>query len=167
MADNKRSRIFIIPLFFSIVIMAAIFMFSLQNGVVSGSTSLNVTRVSARLIFYKFDSLPTELQNEIISELHFSVRKAAHFTLYALYGFNVFLTFSFFIKKLRFQMLAALCISVVYASFDEIHQHFIPGRTGSIFDVLIDTAGAVFGIIAGVMLLSVINYIKNKYIKEN
>jgi VanZ family protein len=137
-------------------------MFSSQDGTKSSDTSLSVARVSARFIFYEFDSLPSELQDEIISEMHFSVRKAAHFIIYTLYGFNVFLTLSFSIKKLRFQMLAALCISAAFAAIDETYQHFVPGRDGSISDVFIDTAGAAFGIAAGVVFLALINYIKNK-----
>jgi VanZ family protein len=37
---------------------------------------------------------------------------------------------------------AALLISAGYAATDELHQHFVSGRHASVFDWLIDTAGA-------------------------
>jgi VanZ family protein len=33
-----------------------------------------------------------------------------------------------------------------YAITDEIHQIFVPGRDGIVFDVIIDTFGAIFGL---------------------
>jgi VanZ family protein len=38
--------------------------------------------------------------------------------------------------------LAVFCVFCV-ASADEIHQSFLPGRTSSIYDVMLDTAGAI------------------------
>ena len=46
----------------------------------------------------------------------------------------------------RGQFLGALCLAFLYAITDEFHQRFTPGRTPSIYDVLIDTLGAVFGL---------------------
>ncbi|MDR2559366.1 MAG: VanZ family protein [Oscillospiraceae bacterium] len=156
MVRNKINKLFIIPLFFSVVTIIIIFIFSFQAGVISTDSSLAVTRVSARLIFYQFDSFSTELQDEIISGMHFSIRKTAHFTIYSMLGLNLFLTAHFLIKKLRFQIISALVISIICAAADEINQYFIPGRDGNIFDVFIDTAGAAFGIAAGIIVLSVI-----------
>ena len=39
-----------------------------------------------------------------------------------------------------------LLLVAVYAITDEIHQSFVPGRSGAITDVLVDTAGAVAGL---------------------
>ena len=36
----------------------------------------------------------------------------------------------------------ALLVAAVYAATDEFHQSFVPGRTASVYDVLIDTSGA-------------------------
>ncbi len=40
--------------------------------------------------------------------------------------------------------LAALVFSLLYAGFDEWHQGFVPGRSASFYDVLIDAMG-IFG----------------------
>ncbi len=37
---------------------------------------------------------------------------------------------------------ASLAVSIAYALSDEIHQSFVPGRTGTPIDVAIDAAGA-------------------------
>ena len=37
-------------------------------------------------------------------------------------------------------------LGVAYAVTDEIHQHFVPGRTGSPVDLVFDAAGVVLGV---------------------
>ena len=81
------------------------------------------------------------------STLVFIVRKTAHFTEYAILGILfVFFFRQFFPQKnsSRYFILAIL-FSFFYACTDEIHQLFIPGRSGQFTDVLIDTLGASFG----------------------
>ena len=41
----------------------------------------------------------------------------------------------------------AVLLVAIYATTDEIHQHYVPGRDANARDVLIDTCGAVGGII--------------------
>jgi VanZ family protein len=40
---------------------------------------------------------------------------------------------------------AAIAITVGYGATDEVHQLFVPGRTGDIYDLMADAAGAVVG----------------------
>ena len=40
----------------------------------------------------------------------------------------------------------ALALGIAYAASDEVHQHFVAGRVGSPFDVLIDAVGVVLGV---------------------
>lgn len=42
----------------------------------------------------------------------------------------------------------AVMLAALYALTDELHQHFVPGRLGSAWDVLIDTLGAALGLAA-------------------
>jgi len=42
----------------------------------------------------------------------------------------------------------AMVIAVAYATTDEIHQLFVPGRTGDLFDLMADAAGALAGTMA-------------------
>jgi VanZ family protein len=48
-------------------------------------------------------------------------------------------------KNLRYTISLGICF--LYAISDELHQAFIPGRNGNPIDVLIDTAGAAFGLL--------------------
>ena len=69
------------------------------------------------------------------------VRKSAHFIEYTVLGFFTARGFKLSKKSPWFSVLA----SAVYASTDEFHQTFIPGRSGEVGDILIDTAGATLG----------------------
>jgi VanZ family protein len=40
----------------------------------------------------------------------------------------------------------ALVLGIAYAASDELHQRFVPGRHGSVSDVVIDTLGVALGI---------------------
>ncbi|TAL01991.1 MAG: VanZ family protein [Verrucomicrobia bacterium] len=40
-----------------------------------------------------------------------------------------------------------VCLTALYAATDELHQSFVPGRQASVWDVLLDTCGAMLGII--------------------
>jgi VanZ family protein len=42
---------------------------------------------------------------------------------------------------------AALLITIAYAVTDELHQLFVPGRSGDVYDLMADSAGALAGTI--------------------
>ena len=79
--------------------------------------------------------------------LTFLVRKAAHISAYFVLGillFNLLKEYDLGVKKMIF---ISIAIAMLYACSDEIHQVFVPGRSGEVRDVLIDTAGAAVGVI--------------------
>jgi VanZ family protein len=39
-------------------------------------------------------------------------------------------------------MLGVVLLCAMVATIDEVHQHFVPSRTGSPYDVLLDTSGS-------------------------
>ena len=80
--------------------------------------------------------------------VHTFVRKTAHFTEYAVLGFFTYKAVSCDVKDRKKAVLMAQLISTGYASTDEIHQMFVPGREGKVFDVMIDSCGAFCGIMA-------------------
>jgi len=41
----------------------------------------------------------------------------------------------------------AIITGIVYAFTDEFHQRFVPGRTGSLKDVFIDSMGVITGVV--------------------
>lgn len=78
--------------------------------------------------------------------LHVIVRKGAHLFAYFVLALFVFHAFqvSMWTKRATIGMTIVVC--VLYAVTDEVHQLFIPGRSGQVTDVLIDTIGSVLGI---------------------
>ena len=74
------------------------------------------------------------------------VRKLAHFTIYALLGFNAFYMYKNY--GVKHYALYALITCILYACSDEIHQLFLDGRTAKVLDVCIDTCGGSLAIIS-------------------
>jgi VanZ family protein len=77
--------------------------------------------------------------------MHFLVRKAGHFLEYALLGLLAARAFNSSPKpstRARWFVISA-SIVVVYALLDEYHQSFVPSRTASIWDSLVDMAGGL------------------------
>jgi VanZ family protein len=68
------------------------------------------------------------------------LRKLAHLTEYAVLG-------ALLQRALRRPGLAIL-VGGLYAATDEIHQHFVRGRHGAWYDVVIDTVGVTVGVVA-------------------
>jgi VanZ family protein len=76
--------------------------------------------------------------------LHFAIRKLAHLTEYGILGLLLFRAIRAD-RPVRWNLrwsLAAIAIAAVIGSLDEWHQFFVPSRTASPRDVLVDTVGA-------------------------
>lgn len=85
---------------------------------------------------------------EIISEyLIFPVRKLAHFTLYFILGILIYNVINLYSTNNKKILLISILLCIIYACSDEIHQLFVPGRSGELRDVLIDSIGSILGII--------------------
>lgn len=68
------------------------------------------------------------------------LRKFAHVSIYALLG-------ALLARALERDAAALVC-GIAYAVSDEVHQHFVPGRSGAVLDVGFDTLGVIAGILA-------------------
>ena len=104
-------------------------------------SAANTSRFIGPLILWLFPNT-TAYQLDII---HLLTRKLAHFSEYALLGILAARAFrnspNHFIKN-RW-LLISVGIIVVYALIDEYHQSFVPSRTSSIFDSMIDMTGGL------------------------
>lgn len=112
----------ILFLLLSLLLMAAIFYFSDMPAPQSSSVSKPIAE-------------STGLSQK-------TVRKIAHLTCFFLLSGSLYGFFSTF-RKLRRPHLFSYPITVIYAVTDEIHQHFVEGRSCELRDVLIDAAGAL------------------------
>ena len=125
--------------------MGFIFSMSSENAEKSSNTSGQTIKVVLSTV-PEFEKQPEEVKVNIIEELQFIVRKSAHFIGYMILGIlasGLILYYGNINKK----YLLAFLICVIYAISDEIHQLFVPGRSGQVRDVLIDSAGSLLGII--------------------
>ena len=99
-----------------------------------------------------------------LASIHFAFRKLGHFTEYAILAWlsarAVRTSSQFWVRKRWFWI--ALSFVVCYALFDEFRQSFVPSRTASIYDSLIDISGGLTAlIIVGVRTASGSDRIKH------
>jgi VanZ family protein len=89
------------------------------------------------------------VSDERIAVAHFILRKCGHFSEYAILGFlaaRAFVSSTHSALQRRW-FLAALILVCIYALSDEYHQSFVPSRTASIYDSLIDIAGGLTALV--------------------
>jgi VanZ family protein len=99
----------------------------------------NTSRIIGPLVLWLFPNTSPET----MATIHFITRKIAHFTEYAILGL---LAARAFWSSKRWFLISAVLV-VVYALIDEYHQSFVPSRTASLFDSLIDMWGGITALI--------------------
>jgi VanZ family protein len=104
----------------------------------------NTSRIIRPIVLWLFPGT-TEGTLQVI---HFTVRKMAHFGEYAVMAFLAARAFTTSSKELlrRRWALVTFVLIVAYASLDEYHQSFVPNRTASIYDSMIDAVGGCAGL---------------------
>ena len=165
-----------------IIWMITIFLFSNQDGMESENTSdiitnrlVNETIENDIEIEENVDNTNNENINNSVNvakynyefemykgEVRLVVRKSAHFIIYLVGGFLLFNFFRTYNISLRNQIIYAILGIILYASSDEFHQLFVNGRTARVEDVLLDTLGAIVGILLNLICLKIVYKIKNK-----
>jgi VanZ family protein len=100
------------------------------------STDMFSAEHTGSLLARILDTLFPRLSAEHFAQIHFLVRKSAHFCSYGLLG-----AFSFFSWRATFP--APVRWRFLWAALG-FHQSFVPSRTSSFHDVMIDTVGAFF-----------------------
>ncbi|MCF0259011.1 MAG: VanZ family protein [Erysipelotrichaceae bacterium] len=114
-------------------LMVLIFWFSAQNGMKSSAQSGFIRQLLSWL------SASRHMEHYL--------RKSAHFSIYFFLGFSIFKCLHFWSvpKTKALQAALAVCLCLLYAGSDEFHQLFVPGRDGSLADVLLDGCGGLSG----------------------
>lgn len=78
--------------------------------------------------------------------LTFLTRKAAHFILYFVLGILIYNAVRLHAPSRKQAALISIGAVLAFAASDEIHQLFVPGRSGEVRDVLLDTTAGAIGI---------------------
>lgn len=129
--------------------MLTIFLYSAMPAEESMRQSDGIVTQLIRIFVNDFDELPLEEQAEWIDGFSMLVRKGAHMAEYAILSGLIYATLSVWQwnKGYPVKGLTAWGAASVYAVTDELHQRFVPGRSGVPIDVLIDSIGAFIGIV--------------------
>lgn len=125
------------------------FGFSAQEGEQSSSISGKIARPITDSLAQR-QGLTGQAYWKLYAQVDFAVRKTAHFSEYMLLG--LLLTLLLDSYRVRWHWLSwAGC--TIYAAADEIHQLFVAGRTGKWQDVVLDSSGALAGLLLAMLVL--------------
>ncbi|MBQ9278981.1 MAG: VanZ family protein [Lachnospiraceae bacterium] len=150
---KKREFLFIC---LSVIWMVVIFFFSARNADESTDDSYKVAIAVGHVVVPEFEKQSKEKQMEFAARIDHPIRKCAHATEYAVLGM-LFVGVVYSKKKsVKKFILKPLIWCAVYASTDEFHQLFVEGRSGQPLDVLIDSLGALLGILVVISIIQII-----------
>ncbi len=100
-----------------------------------------------------YEAIFGHVTNSAWEQIHHHIRKTGHFLGYGTLGVvwlrAFLLTWSVPLQHRaaavwrRWSLQMAICCTALVASLDEVHQSYIPDRTGLVTDVLLDTSGAI------------------------
>lgn len=129
--------------------MIVIYQFSAESKEESGDRSKDLTVILVETFYPDFELLDQSTQHDVIKAAHIMLRKAAHFTEYALLGFlltSLLLFIGRYLKRMAKWIAWVIppVFCLLYAISDEVHQIF-SNRGPSPIDVMIDFAGAICG----------------------
>ena len=149
---DKKTQIKIFNIILIVIWMISVFCFSNQQGTESGDTSRKFTVAIIQILIGK----SLELDDPFIEGIQLVIRKLAHFTVYAIGGF-LMMNYAYEINLSQKQkLLYSISFGGVYAILDELHQFYVPGRSGNIVDVGIDTLGVITGTVGYVIIRKIV-----------
>lgn len=143
--------------------MCVIFSFSAQEKEESGEVSeaFSYRMVSSTGILFHLN-LDEEQLREIANAIEHTVRKVAHMTEYGILS----ILFYIWLGKWQFAVskrsIMAIVLAALYAVSDELHQLFVPGRAGRFSDVIIDSIGAILGVLVFLGVKKCISFLWNR-----
>lgn len=145
-----RKKIFIV---LTVLWMALIFYLSNQPASVSTEQSNSAITILSNipLLGNIIDNMISNGTATVI------IRKSAHMLSYALLSILFFMSIYDFYIDLRKTCLKSIFITFIYACTDELHQLFVPGRSGEFKDVLIDSTGAIIAVVIMYFIIRKIN----------
>lgn len=118
----------------------------------SNFSASNTSRIIRPLLLWLFP----DISEASLAYVHFLVRKAAHLSEYALLALLAARAFrtSHGEKLRRLWWLVAFALVACVALVDEYHQSFLPSRTGTIYDSLLDMTGGAAALAGAALWLA-------------
>ena len=143
----------------SILTFGMIFNFSNQDSEKSGSTSQKVTEAITKDV-KSIQKLNKNEKAKVIDKIEDVIRKIAHFSIYSLVGILLMALLSTYNISENNKIFYTIIIGMIYAMSDEFHQSFIPGRSGQVSDVFLDTLGVSVGCLFILLIIKIVNKLK-------
>ena len=138
----NRRKIFLI---LTLLWMVVIFCFSARNADLSTEDSYRVGMLVGDIVVPGFKTWPEADRIAFAATIDHPVRKTAHATEYAILA--MLTCGAMMPASLGKTFLCSWLIATIYACTDEFHQLFVPGRSGQVSDVCIDSLGAMAGLL--------------------
>lgn len=158
MKNKKEKIIKIVNIALVIIWMVIVFWFSAQVGDDSSNISGNTLR---KIITFINQNISQQELERLVELFQPVIRKLAHYTMYTVGGFLIY-NQQRTLKDNKNRIASSTIIGILYAITDEIHQLFVPGRSGRILDVGIDSLGVITGIFIYKLLEKLVNYVKTR-----
>lgn len=142
----KKLRVFaFIPM---LLMMLVIWGFSANSGETSSTQSMGIVmRVVNFVDRMTGEKMTSEEKLVWENRIHTPIRKLAHMTEYMIFACTVSFPFLLYDKKKKWITRVTFFGCTCYAAMDEIHQLFVPNRSGQFKDVCIDAIGILIGIV--------------------
>jgi VanZ family protein len=115
-----------------------------------GSTDLMSAEHTSRIIVPLLRWLKPDISPETLALIHFSIRKFGHLAEYAILAMLLWRAVYRGTKlemKMSILYASVWVAATLFAAADEYHQSFVPSRDAAWGDVLIDSGGAIFGLL--------------------
>lgn len=138
-----------------IAIFVTIFGFSNQNSETSSRLSQKVANFVVEFI-PSIKNMPEPEKENVIYRIESIIRKIAHYSIYTLVGILLMSLMSTYKIKELDRIAVSLIVGVIYATTDEIHQAFVPGRGPLVADVILDSMGVLTGIFIVMLVYKII-----------
>ena len=140
-----------------------IFSFSAQPATESNGLSMRITEYIINIFIKNTQSI-----DDLINIINHLVRKCAHASVYFILAYLILNALKQTGKISFKKIVYTICFCIIYATSDEIHQLFVEGRGCQFTDVLIDSMGAIFGVLTYFIINKyIVKKGKGKYGKNN
>jgi VanZ family protein len=114
-----------------------------------GSTDMLSAEHTSRFLVPFLRWLDPQISLAALAVIQFGIRKLAHLTEYAILAMLLWRALRSGTRwqmKISILFLVAALACAIFAASDEFHQSFVPSRTPSTHDVMIDICGALVGL---------------------
>jgi VanZ family protein len=115
-----------------------------------GSTDLMSAEHTSRFFVPFLRWLKPDISAETLASIHFIVRKCTHVGEYAIRALLLLRAATLmtnYKRSIPILYLTVLGVCLIVAATDEFHQTFVASRGASVHDIMIDSSGAVLGLV--------------------